>query len=150
MRSVVTIDDTQFGFMPGKGTIDAVFILGRIQEEYIGKRNKLYMCSVDLENAIDEVPRKVAELAIRKKGNPEPLAVAVMRLYKGAKTKIKFGTHFSEQFKVSVGVHQGSVLSPLLFAIVVDVVTYEAKDVTLQEIMCANDIVLIAETMAEL
>ena len=33
-RKIVTIDDMQFGFMLGKGTIDAVFILRRIQEEY--------------------------------------------------------------------------------------------------------------------
>ena len=32
LRKIVTIDDMQFGFMPSKGTIDAVFILRRIQE----------------------------------------------------------------------------------------------------------------------
>ena len=36
---------------------------------------------------------------------------------------------FSEEFEVNVGVHQGSVLSSLLFAIVVDVVTNEIKEV---------------------
>ena len=44
----MTIDDMQFGLMPGKGTIDAVLILKRIQEEYLAKQNKLYMCFVDL------------------------------------------------------------------------------------------------------
>ena len=37
------MDDMQFGFMPGKGTIDAVLILKRIQEEYLAKQKKLYM-----------------------------------------------------------------------------------------------------------
>ena len=32
------IDDMQFGFMSGKSTIDAVFILRRIQEEYLAKQ----------------------------------------------------------------------------------------------------------------
>ena len=32
------MDDMQFGFMPGKGTIDAVFILMWIQEEYLAKQ----------------------------------------------------------------------------------------------------------------
>ena len=44
-------DEMQFGFMPGKGTIDAVFILRRLQEEYLDKEKKLYMCFVDLEKA---------------------------------------------------------------------------------------------------
>ena len=29
MRRMVKVDEMQFGFMPGKGTIDAVFILRR-------------------------------------------------------------------------------------------------------------------------
>ena len=34
---IVTIDDMQFGFIPDKGTTDAVFILRRIQEECLAK-----------------------------------------------------------------------------------------------------------------
>ena len=48
-----------------------------------------------------------------------------MSLYKGVKTKVKVGTHLSEEFEENVGVHQGSVLSPLLFAIVIDVAPNE-------------------------
>ena len=40
---IVTIDDMQFGSMPGKGTIDAVIILRRIQEEYLAKQKMLYI-----------------------------------------------------------------------------------------------------------
>ena len=56
---------------------------------------------------------KVVECAMRKKGIPEVLVTAVMSLYKGARTKVKVGTHFYEEFEVNVVVHQGSVLSPL-------------------------------------
>ena len=49
LRRVVMIDDMQFSFMPGKGTIEVVYILRWIQEEYISKQQKLYMCFVDLE-----------------------------------------------------------------------------------------------------
>ena len=53
---------------------------------------------------------------MNKKGIPEAMVTAVMSLYKGAQTKVKVGTHLCEEFEVNVGVHQGSVLSPLLFA----------------------------------
>ena len=33
-RSMVKVGEMQFGFIPGKGTIDAVFILRRLQKEY--------------------------------------------------------------------------------------------------------------------
>ena len=81
------------------------------------------MCFVDLEKAFDRVLRKVEVWAMRKKGILEALFTSVMSLYIGARTKVKVGTHFSEEFEVNIGVHQGSVLSPPLFVIVVDVVT---------------------------
>ena len=56
---------------------------------------------------------------MRKKGLSEVIVRAVMSLYNGAKTQVRVGSAYSEEFEVKVGVHQGSVLSPLLFAIVV-------------------------------
>ena len=61
LRCMVKVDEMQFGFMPGKGTIDAVFILRRLQEEYLDKDKMLYMCFADLEKAFEWVPRKVLE-----------------------------------------------------------------------------------------
>ena len=109
--------------MPGKGTTDALFILRRMQEEYSDKGRQLYNCFVDLEKAFDHVPRKVMEWALRKKAVPETMVRAVMCLYEGVKTRLRIEMELSEPFCVKVGVHQGSVLSPLLFAIVVDVIT---------------------------
>ena len=41
--------------------MDAIFIVRRMQEKYQKKDKKLYMCFVDIEKAIDRVPRKVLE-----------------------------------------------------------------------------------------
>ena len=56
-------------------------ILRRLQEEYLDKEKKLYMCFVDLEKAFDRVPRKVLVWAMRKK------LIPVMSLYEDS---IKF------------------------------------------------------------
>ena len=93
--------------MPGKGTIDSVFILRRIQKEYSAKQKKLYMCFVDQEKAFHRVPRKDVEQAMKKKGIPETLDTAVMSLYRGARTKVKVGRHLSEEIEVNAGLHQG-------------------------------------------
>ena len=88
--------------------------------------------------------------AMRKKGIPEALFTAVMSLCKGARTKVKVGKHLYEELEVNVGVHLGAVLSPLSFAIVIDVVVIEIKEGMLQEILHADDIFFIAKSMAEL
>ena len=68
------------------------------------------------------VPRKVLEWVIRKKGIPKVLVRSVMSLHEGAKTMVRVDSELSEEFEVKVGMHQGFVLSPFLFTVVVDVV----------------------------
>ena len=65
---------------------------------------------------------------MRKRGIPEAMVSAVMSLHEGAKTTARIGLELSEEFEVKVGVHQRSVLSPLGFAIVVDVVAVSVRN----------------------
>ena len=58
----------QFVSMPESETINAVYILRGVQEEYIAKWIKLCMHFVDLEKAFDRVLRNVLQWALRKKG----------------------------------------------------------------------------------
>ena len=50
----------------------------------------------------------------------------------------------------SVGLHQGSVLSPLVFATVKDVVSSEARSDLPSEFLYADDLVIMAPTMEQL
>ena len=60
------------------------------------------------------------EWALRKKGIPYGLVRSVMSLYDAAKTRVRVDSGLSEEFEVNVGMHQGSVLSPFPFAVVMD------------------------------
>ena len=123
IRTPISLNKMQFGFMSEKETMDAIFIVRRMQEEYQQKDKKFYVCFVDMEKAFDRVPKKVMEWAMRKKGLSEVIVRAVMSFYDGAKTRVRVKSAYSEELEVKVGVHPGSVLSPLLFAIVVVVIT---------------------------
>ena len=140
----------QFGFMPRRGTTDALSVVRRMQEEYRNRKKTLYMCFVDIEKAFDRVPRKVMEWAMRKKGLPEVIVRAMMSLYHEAKTKVRVGSESSEEFLVQVGVHQGCVLSPLLFAIAVDVISENAREGLMNKILYEDDLVLISESIETL
>ena len=74
---------------------------------------------------------------------------AVMSLYDGAKKRVRVGSACSEEFEVKVGVHQGSVLSPLLFAIVVDVIAENARRDVVNELLYADDLVIMSEDLKE-
>ena len=82
---------------------------------------------------------------MRLKEIPEVLVRSVMSLYKGAKTRVR--VELSEEFEVNVGMHQGSVLSPYLSAVVVDVVTEFARQGALNELLYADVLVLMSETI---
>ena len=59
IRQVVTIDESQCGFEPGRGTTDESFVIRHLQEKYLTISKQIYMAFVDLEKAIDRVPKKV-------------------------------------------------------------------------------------------
>ena len=75
----------------------------------------------------------------------EWLQEVVMALFEEANTVIRTGAGDSNSFHVKVGVHQGSVLSPLLFAIVMDAVTETARGGLPWEVLYADDLVLMAD-----
>ena len=55
----------------------------------------------------------------------------------------------TEEFEVKVGVHQGSVLSPLLFIIVLEALSREFRSGVPWEDLYADDLVIIAESLEE-
>ena len=60
----------------------------------------------------------------------------------GAKTRV--GSAYSEEFEVKVGLHQGSMLSPLLFTIFVDVITEKVRRGVVNELLYADDLVIMS------
>ena len=62
-----------------------------------------------------------------------------MSLHDGAKIRVRVNSELSEEFRVKVGMHQGSVLSPFLFAGVVDVITEFAREGVLSEWMYTDE-----------
>ena len=110
LKQLVSIDDSQFGFFPGRGTTDAIFIVRQLQEKYLAANKRLYMAFLDPENAFDRVPRKVIWWALRKLGVEEWIVRLVQGMYANARSRVRDSEGYSEEFEMKVGVHQGSVL----------------------------------------
>ena len=76
---------------------------------------------------------------------------AVKSMYKNAKTSVKVNGVGGRDFPVEVGVHQGPVLSPLLFIIVMEALSKRFDDRGLPgELLYADDLVLLADSEEDL
>ena len=140
----------QFGFRAGRGTTDAIFVVRQMQERYLEKGRDLWMAFVDLEKAFDRVPREVLWWALRSAGVEECIVNVIRSMYCDASTSVKLQGCESSEFGVKVGVHQGSVLSPLLFVIVLNELSKKFRVGLPWELLYADDLALIAETEEEL
>ena len=70
----------------------------------------------------------------------------VQAMYNNIRSRVRVNNTYSDEFGVKVGVHQGSVLSPLLFVIVLDALSHEFRTGTPWELLYADDLVISAET----
>src|SRR6267154_628445 len=149
VRKMVKLEEMQFGFSPEKGTTDAIFIVRQVQEKFLGKQKELWMAFVDLEKAFDRVPRDVVWWALSHVGVEEWIVNVGKSMYEGVTTSVKINGVESKGFEFKVGVHQGSVLSPILFNIVMQAIADNFKAGLPWELRYADDLVLLAESRAE-
>ena len=146
---MVSIDDSWFGFIPGRGTTDAILLVLQLQEKYLAVNKRLYMGFVDLEKAFDRVPRKVIWWALRKLGVEEWIVRLVQEIYANAGSRVCVGEGFSQEIEVTVRVHQRSLRSPLLFIIALKALSCEFRAGISWEDLYADDLVIIADSLEE-
>ena len=95
------------------------------------------------------VPREELWHCMRSSGIAEPYVRAVQDMYKECTTAIRTAVGLTESFQVKVGLHQGSSLSPFLFAVIMDRLTDELREEPPWTMMFVDDIVLSGKTIEE-
>ncbi|KAK3570189.1 hypothetical protein QTP86_016499, partial [Hemibagrus guttatus] len=146
LRKVVEICEQQYGFMPRKSTTDAIFALRILMEKYRDGQRELHCVFVDLEKAYDSVPREELWYCMRKSGVAKKYVRVVQDMYERSRTVVRCAVGQTEEFKVEVGLHQGSALSPFLFAMVMNQLSEEVRQESPCKMMFADDIVICSES----
>ena len=85
LRHRVEISKKQYGFMPGKGTTNAMFALRMLMEKYREGQRELHCVFVDLEKAYHRVAQEELWYCMRKSGIVEKYVQLVQDMYGEAK-----------------------------------------------------------------
>ena len=78
---------------------------------------------IDLENAYATIPREMTIGTLGWIGIPEAEVRMVERTYEDTKSRVLCGSRVSGEFKVNIGLTEGSALIPLLFIAVVELIS---------------------------
>ena len=106
------------------------------------------MCAIDLSKAFDKVNHHALFIKLMKRNIPVQLLHIVENLFTGSLTSIKWFDSWSAEFTIQFGVRQGSVLSPFLFAILVDdIAALDNFTCKFHVVLYADDILLFTPTV---
>ena len=86
---------------------------------------------------------------MKKLNIDEWLTETVMAMYELSNSPVRVKNIVGSKFSVKVGVHQGSVLSPLLFIMVIEALSREFRSGLPRELLYADDLVIIANSLEE-
>ncbi|KAK3545979.1 hypothetical protein QTP70_018415, partial [Hemibagrus guttatus] len=119
---------------------------GELCGTYRDGQRELHCVFVDLEKAYDRVPREELWYCMRKSGVAEKYVRVGQDMYERSRTVVRCAVGQTEEFNVEVGLHQGSALSPFLFAILMDQLSEEVRQESPWMMMFADDIVICSES----
>ena len=148
LRRMTSVTKNQFGFMPGRSTMEAIFLIRQLMERYREQKKDLHMVFIDMEKAYDKIPRNVMWWALEKQKVPTKYVNLIKDMYNNVVTSVRTCDGETDAFPIKIGLHQGSALSPYIFALVMDEVTRDIQEDVPWCMLFADDVVLIDESRA--
>jgi hypothetical protein len=83
----------------------------------------MHMIFIDMEKTYDKVPRNVTWWTLQKHKVSLKYITLIKDMYDNIVISVRTSDRDTNDFLINIRLHQGSVLSPYLFALVMDEVT---------------------------
>ena len=113
--------ETQFGFIKGLGTREALFSMKLLVQKCYDQRQNVFICFIDYQKAFDNVKHDLLISRLREIGIDDKDVRIIKQLYFGQSAEIRIRRDLlTQEFNIAKGVRQGGVLSPMLFNIYVE------------------------------
>ena len=100
---VVDICRMHFGYIPGRGTTDAIFIMWQLQNKHCVKERNLHLVFVEVEKVIDSVSLEVLWWTKRYSVVTQWLVSPIQALYTNVKSGVCNNNSFPNTFDVQMG-----------------------------------------------
>ena len=160
--------EEQNGFRAGRSCIDHIFVMCTVLRNRKALGKDTFLCFIDYQKAFDSVDRNLLLYKLHKIGITGNMYKAISSLYSNPRSRIILQDYSTDYFDCPIGVKQGDCLSPTLFSIFINDLSFEIRnsntginidiediagniDTTVLNILLyADDIVLFAENEEDL
>ena len=144
-------EDNQFGFKKKLSCNHAIFVARKTIEQIVAGGDTANVCALDISKAFDRVNHHALFIKLMKRKLPVNILEILVLWLGNCNTCVKWDQYFSRSFMLRAGVRQGSVLSPVLFAIYInDVIKQCSNCIYGKIIVYADDILLISRSLVGL
>ena len=99
LRAIMRVAINQFGFMPGRSTMEAIFLIREVMERYMEKY--LHMVFIDLEKFYEKIPRNVMWWALDKHKVPTKYVGLIKDMYNNVVTSVRTSDGDTDDSRVS-------------------------------------------------
>ena len=151
--------EEQNGFRQNRSCEEHIFSLSSIINCRKTSGLDTFVCFVDFEKAFDKVDRDLLFIKLSSYGIKGKTLQSIKALYKNSECSMLINEYTTPWFSTSMGIKQGEIVSPTLFACFINDFATEIKlkhpgvsvgDYSCQILLFADDIALVAENENEL
>jgi hypothetical protein len=128
----------------------AIFLIRQLMERCREQKKDLHIIFIDLKKVYDKVSRNVMWWALQKHKVSSKYITLIKDMYDNVVTSVRTSDEDTNDFLINIGLHQGSALSPYLFALLTDEVTRDIQGGIPWCMLFADYVILVDEIGQEL
>jgi hypothetical protein len=102
LRGVTNVTENQFDFIPGRSTMEAIFLIRQLMERCREQKKDMYMVFIDQEKTYDKVPRNVIWWALQKHKVSTKYITLIMDMYDNVVTSVRTSDRDTNDFAINI------------------------------------------------
>ena len=126
-KDYLLTDDLQVGFKAKSGCANALFALRMSIDYFRDRHSTVYAASLDIRKAFDSVNHFKLFRSVSDTGFPKSILALLINWYSKLMMVVRWKGFLSNSFLVRSGVRQGSILSPSLFSVFMNIFIVRLK-----------------------